>query len=99
MNCESQAKEMWKKPEIRAEFSDDIETLIAYLENKDRVKSYKGSQAKATKAQDTPKAAGLDDTALKARWNASKALQDEFDGNFESYRQYMLHKNRVKVWN
>ena len=92
---QAEAERMWKSKATREEFTE-IENLIAYLENQHRVKSYKWSQAKAT---DKPTAAVMDDTAMRARWNASKALQDEFDGDFEAYRAYELNKNRVKVWN
>jgi hypothetical protein len=94
---QQEAKRMWKSESVRQEFNNDISILEAYLENKGRVKLYQGKVGKPAKPADAPADPPADDSALKAKWQASKALRDEFSDDFESYRQYELNKNKVKI--
>jgi hypothetical protein len=96
-DIEKKAKSMWQKKEIREEFGNDYEVLLAYLQNQHRVKAHKSEYQQSTK-KDAPKATDtLDDAALKARWEKSPKLWDEFNDDFDAYRQYELNKHRVKV--
>ena len=47
---------MWKKPEIREEFANDIEVLKAYLSNKEKVRIYKSENKQSTKKDATKSA-------------------------------------------
>ena len=95
-DIELEAKKMWKKPEVREEFCNDLDVLIAYLQNQDRVKSHKGGYKTDTK-KDAPKVRNVvDDSALK-KWENSKSLQDEF-GDFETFKAYQLNKTRVRFF-
>ena len=93
---QAEAKELWKSEQIRSEFDHNFETLQAYLKNESRVKTHTSRSKRFTK-KDAPVDDQADDTALKAKWKNSKALRDEFDGDFDAYAAYEQNKNRVKI--
>ena len=92
----AEAEKMFKKKEIRIEFDDDINTLIAYLENKHRAKVHKAGVSKHKKPEKMDDEIPSD-AAFKPKWDADKALQDEFMGDFDAYLAYERNKGRVKI--
>lgn len=92
------ADELWRDAKIRHEFQGNKENLKSFLENESRVQDHKAGITRHKKPETIPDDAPAD-TAIKNRWLADPALQNEFNGDYDAYRSWHANRHKVRVYN
>lgn len=109
---ETEINEEWQDPKVRHEFEDDYESFVSFKLNSHRITIIGKKEATGkggAGVANIPKGDSLEPREryygdceelmeeIKAEWESNKALQDEFDGDFEAFLAYRLNNPRQRV--